>query len=81
MKIHQILERDPPQPVDSVSKELVSNGHVGIEIELEGVPRELYRNARYKWWKAVKDGSLRNDLVSSPTRPAECARTGSRLLP
>ena len=63
MKLYQILETGKPNKAEKASAELVSSDNVGIEIELEGVNRELYRNNRYSWWRAVKDGSLRNEGV------------------
>lgn len=63
MKIYQILETGEPNPPAKASAELVSTDNVGIEIELEGVPRNLYNAGRFKHWQAVKDGSLRGDGV------------------
>lgn len=63
MRIHRILEQNEGNHATKGNPLLVSKDNVGIEIELEGVNRDLYRNKRRTYWSAVKDGSLRNDGV------------------
>lgn len=49
-----------PDPTTKVSStQLVSNSNVGIEIELEGIPKSVYEHT-FSYWRIDNDGSLRD---------------------
>ncbi len=64
--IQDIMQWLPRQDVPDIeSKETVSNGKVGIELEMEGVPGRIWRETRCVGWNFVEDGSLRGGGVEA----------------